>query len=80
MTTWSSPTGWYGVTSAIFLRFSTSAARRQASAQYWSDLVKAIKAGDAARAEHVARSLQEASRDHMIAAMAAHRALPVAAD
>ena len=58
----------------------TTRARRQASAQYWSDLVKAIKAGDAARAEHVARSLQEASRDHMIAAMAAHRALPVAAD
>ena len=58
----------------------TTRARRQASAKYWGDLVRAIKAGDAARAEHVARRLQEASRDHMIAAMAAHRAMSVAAD
>jgi DNA-binding GntR family transcriptional regulator len=58
----------------------TTKARRQASAKYWTDLVKAIKAGDAAQAEHIARSLQEASRDHMIAAMAAHRVLSVAAD
>lgn len=58
----------------------TTKARRQASAKYWTGLVKAIKAGDAAQAEHIARSLQEASRDHMIAAMAAHRVLSVAAD
>jgi DNA-binding GntR family transcriptional regulator len=51
----------------------TTRARRQASAKFWGDLVKAIKAGDAASAESIARRLQEASRDHMIAAMAAQR-------
>lgn len=58
----------------------TTRARRQASAKYWTGLVKAIESGDAIEAEHIARSLQEASRDHMIAAMAAHRVLSVAAD
>jgi len=51
----------------------TTRARRQASAKFWTDLVKAIKSGDAAGAESIARHLQEASRDHMIAAMAAQR-------
>ncbi|HEX9327341.1 MAG TPA: FCD domain-containing protein, partial [Reyranella sp.] len=51
----------------------TTRARRQQSARFWSDLLAAIKAGDATQAERTARLLLEASRDHMISAMAAHR-------
>lgn len=51
----------------------TTRTRRQQSARFWSDLLKAIKAGDADAAERTARALLEASRDHMIAAMAAQR-------
>ena len=58
----------------------TSRARRQQSARFWGDLLKAMKAGDAEGAERIARALLEASRDHMIAAMAAHRLVPAAAD
>ena len=49
----------------------TTRPRRQQSARFWSDLLAAIKAGDATEAERTARQLLEASRDHMIAAMAA---------
>ena len=58
----------------------TTRARRQQSAKFWSDLLKVMKAGDAIEAERIARALQEASRDHMIAAMASHRILSAAAD
>jgi DNA-binding GntR family transcriptional regulator len=58
----------------------TTRARRQQSARFWSELLKAMKAGDAAGAERIARALLEASRDHMLAAMAGHRALSAAAD
>lgn len=51
----------------------TTRTRRQQSARFWSDLLAAIRSGDATQAERTARSLLEASRDHMIAAMAAHR-------
>jgi DNA-binding GntR family transcriptional regulator len=51
----------------------TTRKRRQQSARFWSDLLAAIRSGDATQAERTARSLLEASRDHMIAAMAAHR-------
>ncbi|SEO93294.1 DNA-binding transcriptional regulator, GntR family [Rhodospirillales bacterium URHD0017] len=51
----------------------TTRPRRQQSARFWSDLLAAIGAGDAAQAERTARLLLEASRDHMIAAMAALR-------
>jgi DNA-binding GntR family transcriptional regulator len=51
----------------------TTRTRRQQSARFWSDLLAAIRSGDAARAERTARQLLEASRDHMIAAMAALR-------
>ncbi len=51
----------------------TTQPRRQQSARFWSDLLAAIRSGDAAEAERIARSLLEASRDHMIAAMAARR-------
>jgi DNA-binding GntR family transcriptional regulator len=54
-------------------------ARRQQSARRWSELLKAMKAGDAGEAERIARGLLEASRDHMIAAMAGRRAVSVAA-
>jgi hypothetical protein len=37
-----------------------------------------MKAGDADEAERIARTLLEASRDHMIAAMANQRALAAA--
>jgi DNA-binding GntR family transcriptional regulator len=57
----------------------TTRARRQQSARFWSDLLKAIKAADAAAAERIARALLEASRDHMIAAMGGQRALSAAA-
>jgi len=56
----------------------TTRARRQQSARFWSELLKAIEAGDAGEAERIARALLEASRDHMIAAMAAHRTLAAA--
>ena len=49
----------------------TTRTRRQQSARFWSDLLAAIKSGDATEAERTARQLLEASRDHMIAAMAA---------
>jgi len=58
----------------------TTRLRREQSAKFWTELLEAIKTGDADGAERIARTLQEASRDHMIAAMAAHRSLPVAAD
>jgi DNA-binding GntR family transcriptional regulator len=51
----------------------TTCARRQQSARFWSDLLAAIRSGDAPEAERTARRLLEASRDHMIAAMAALR-------
>jgi DNA-binding GntR family transcriptional regulator len=56
----------------------TTRSRRQQSARFWRELLTAIEAGDAAAAERIARELLEASRDHMIAAMAAQRA-PLAA-
>jgi hypothetical protein len=43
-------------------------------------LLKAMKSGAAEDAERLARSLLEASRDHMIAAMASPRAVSVAAE
>jgi DNA-binding GntR family transcriptional regulator len=58
----------------------TTRARRQQSAQFWSALLEAMKAGDAASAERIARALLEASRDYMIAAMASHRTLAAAAE
>jgi DNA-binding GntR family transcriptional regulator len=57
----------------------TTRARRQQSARRWADLLKAMRSGDADEAERTARALLEASRDHMIAAMAGQRAQPVAA-
>ena len=51
----------------------TTRARRQQSARFWTDLLAAITSGDATEAERTARLLLEASRDHMIAAMAALR-------
>lgn len=59
----------------------TTRTRRQQSARFWSDLLAAIRSGDATQAERTARLLLEASRDHMIAAMAALRPeLAVGAD
>ncbi|MBS0527064.1 MAG: GntR family transcriptional regulator [Proteobacteria bacterium] len=58
----------------------TTRARRQQSARRWGELLKAMKAGDADEAERLARSLLEASRDHMMAAMAGQRAVSVAAE
>lgn len=58
----------------------TTRARRHQSAQSWSALLEAMKAGDAAGAERIARGLLEASRDSMIAAMASHQALAAAAE
>jgi DNA-binding GntR family transcriptional regulator len=55
-------------------------ARRQQSARRWAELLKTMKAGDGAEAERIARGLLEASRDHMIAAMAGQRAVSVAAE
>jgi DNA-binding GntR family transcriptional regulator len=51
----------------------TTRTRRQQSARFWTDLLAAIRSGDAPEAERTARLLLEASRDHMIAAMAALR-------
>jgi DNA-binding GntR family transcriptional regulator len=51
----------------------TTRARRRQSARLWGDLLAAIRSGDAAKAERIARMILEASRDHMIAAMAARR-------
>ena len=51
----------------------TTRTRRQQSARFWTDLLAAIRSGDAPQAERTARQLLEASRDHMIAAMAALR-------
>lgn len=58
----------------------TTRARRQQSARFWSELLQAIRSGDAAGAERIARTVLETSRDRMIAAMAAHRSEPAAAD
>ena len=58
----------------------TTRSRRQQSARFWSNLLKAIKAGNAAEAERIAREILETSRDHMIAAMAGQRALSAAAE
>jgi DNA-binding GntR family transcriptional regulator len=58
----------------------TTRIRRQQSARFWKGLLKAIEAGDAGEAERIARALLEASRDHMIAAMAALRPLSAAAE
>jgi DNA-binding FadR family transcriptional regulator len=55
-------------------------ARRQQSARFWSDLLRAIKARDAAGAERIARTVLETSRDCMISAMSAHRSDSAAAD
>ena len=51
----------------------TSRARRQQSARLWGDMLRAIKTGDAESAERTGRLLLEASRDHMLSAMAAQR-------
>ncbi len=56
----------------------TTRARRQQSTRFWSDLLRAVRNRDAARAERAGRALLEASRDHMISAMAALRAEPAA--
>jgi DNA-binding GntR family transcriptional regulator len=61
------------------LDFTTPARRRQ-SARFWSELLQAIRSGEADQAERVARALLEASRDHMIAAMSAQHALRAAAE
>lgn len=61
------------------LDFTTRARRRQ-SARFWDELLAALEARDADGAERVARALLEASRDHMISAMAAHQPLAVAAE
>jgi len=58
----------------------TTRARRQQSARFWSELLQALKARDAAEAERVARALLGASRDHMISAMGAQRQVAEAAD
>ncbi|WP_428669986.1 GntR family transcriptional regulator [Reyranella sp.] len=58
----------------------TTRARRQQSARLWRALLDAMETGDAAGAERIARTLLEASRDHMIAAMASHRSLAAAAE
>jgi DNA-binding GntR family transcriptional regulator len=47
----------------------TTRVRREQSAQFWTELLKALKARDAAASERTARALLEASRDHMISAM-----------
>lgn len=57
----------------------TTRARRQQSARFWGDLLKAMTGGDALAAERLARAILEASRDHMIAAMVAQRLLPAEA-
>jgi DNA-binding GntR family transcriptional regulator len=51
----------------------TTRARRQQSARLWGRLLRAVAAGDAGGAERIARTLIEASRDHMIAAITARR-------
>ena len=58
----------------------TTRVRRQQSARFWNTLLQAIKAGDAAGAERIARPLLEASRDYRIAAMDSRRALSAAAE
>jgi DNA-binding GntR family transcriptional regulator len=49
----------------------TTRARRQQSARFWSELLRAFKAGDGDGAERAGRALLEASRDHMLKAMSA---------
>jgi DNA-binding GntR family transcriptional regulator len=56
----------------------TTRTRRQQSVRFWSDLLRAVRNGDAAGAERIGRALLEVSRDHMISAMAALRADPAA--
>jgi DNA-binding GntR family transcriptional regulator len=51
----------------------TTRARRQQSARFWGRLLRAVEAGDSGGAERIARALIEASRDHMIAAIAVRR-------
>jgi DNA-binding GntR family transcriptional regulator len=51
----------------------TTRTRRQQSARFWRDMLRAVKSGDADDAERIGRALLEASRDHMLAAMAALR-------
>ena len=59
----------------------TTRARRQQSARFWQELLQALTARDPAGAERIARALLEASRDHMITAMAAQQQpLAAAAD
>lgn len=58
----------------------TTRQRRQQSARFWNDLLKALKARDATAAERIARALLEASRDHMISAMAAQQPTAAAAE
>jgi len=53
----------------------TTRARRQQSARFWSDLLRAVKSGDAESAERIGRTILEASRDCMLAAMAAQRSV-----
>lgn len=52
----------------------TTRARRQQSARFWSDLLRAVRHSDEGGAERVGRALLEASRDYMISAMARPRA------
>ncbi len=56
----------------------TTRARRQQSARFWNELLGALKARDGAAAERIARAILEASRNHMISAMAAQRHLAAA--
>jgi len=58
----------------------TTRARRQQSARFWDELLAALRARDAEGAERIARALLEASRDHMISAMAAQQPVAEAAD
>ena len=58
----------------------TTRARREQSARFWRELLRALKARDAEGAERTARALLEASRDHMISAMGAQRQVQEAAD
>jgi len=49
----------------------TDRKRRAESARFWTALLKAAKAGNAAKAEGIARALIEASRQHTVAAVQA---------
>jgi DNA-binding GntR family transcriptional regulator len=58
----------------------TTRTRRQQSARFWSELLRALEARDAEGAERTARALLEASREHMISAMGVQRRVAEAAD